>query len=147
MCLTSWQQARDLRENFQEVWPASRKTIELFLLTSGEGWCRCQELCFEVFKLKNSTDLQWPTVSLSLVPHPKKMVLAGHAESWIGCQQSKAEAASWLIYYSAVFYSMPMRAGHFSCKDFEGKDVKSIEPAPGRSCVFSWLSTLSGYPF
>jgi hypothetical protein len=30
--------------------------------------------------------------------HPKKMVLTGqHAESWIGCQQSKAEKASWLL--------------------------------------------------
>ena len=65
------------------------------------------------------------------------MVLAGHAESWIGCQQSKAETASWLPYFSGVFSGMPMHAGHFFCKDFEGKDVKSIEPAPRRSCVFS----------
>lgn len=51
--------------------------------------------------------------------HPKKMVLTGqHAESWIGCQQSKAEKASWLL----LEYFLECRT--FFWKHFEGKDVK-----------------------
>lgn len=109
VCLTaaSWLQTRDLREKFQEVWPASRKTIELFVLTMGAGWCRCQTSShtgnsFEVFKFKNSSDLQWPTVLLSLVPIQRRWCLLGSMPK-VGLAASKAKPKKLLGFFWSIF--------------------------------------------